>query len=59
MNKIYGLLLKGVALAMGFALIITEMYGAIYSRVGFTMAGIGIFAIALESFLKYTYGLHK
>ena len=59
MNKNFGLLLKGLALAMGLALIVMAILGSASSRTGGLLAGIGIFAIALESFLKYAYGVHK
>lgn len=59
MNKTLGMLLKGISLAMGIALIIVSILGTVSSNTGFAIVGVGIFAIALESFLKYTYGLHK
>jgi hypothetical protein len=52
-------MLYGIALAMAITLIVLSMLGAITIKNGFLMSGIGIFAIALEYFLKYTYGLHK
>ena len=59
MSRTYGMILRILALAIGIALIIIPISGSISNKTGFILAGIGIFAIAFESFLKYTYGLHK
>jgi hypothetical protein len=59
MRKKFGIVLKAIALAMGIVLIVIPTIGTISYRTGFILAGIGIFSIAFESFLKYTYGLHK
>jgi hypothetical protein len=59
MNKTYGLVLKVTALVIGVLLMILSIIGNTSDAVLFALSGVGIFAIALESLLKYTYGLHK
>ena len=57
--KMFGILLKLVALVLGCVLVVLAIGGPLSNELGFALAGSGIVAIALESLIKYTYGLHK
>jgi hypothetical protein len=52
MNKTIGLVLRAIALAMSIAVIVLGIIGSLSSDTGLTLIGIGLFALALESFLK-------
>lgn len=47
-DKIIGIILRAVPLAMGVALVVTSIMGHTDIRSGFGMMGIGLFCLALE-----------
>ena len=48
MNKTFSLILRGLALAMGVALIVLAILGNLDVKNGFILTGVGLFALAVD-----------
>ncbi len=51
MNKTYSSFLRGLALAMGVALIVLAIISNLDVRIGFILTGVGLLALAMDRFV--------